>query len=71
MRAGVKAANALNLVAKEVESVRLIGIVGIDIDQAAACGDLARMFAERFGVVVELASECVDQLFEGMRFASA
>ena len=57
LRAGVEAADALDFVAEKVESIRLLRIVGIDVEQAAAGGELSGVLAERFGVVVELASE--------------
>lgn len=45
---GVEAADAFNFVVEEIDAVGAIGVVGVNVYEAATSGDLAWVFAESF-----------------------
>ena len=57
---GVESPDAFDLVAKEINAVGFVRIVGVEVDQATTGGDLARLLTEGFGVVIEIVCEGVD-----------
>ena len=63
----IEAADAFNFVAEEIDAIGAVGVVWVDVDQATTGGGLSGLFAERFGVVIEIGGEGIDQLGEGMR----
>ena len=60
LRCRIETADAFDLVAKEVDPVGAVSVVGVDVDQAAPCGDLPRLLAKRFRVVIEIGGEAFD-----------
>ena len=63
---GVEAPDTLDLITKEIDAIGLVRIVGVEVDQATTGCDLSRLFAEGFGVVIEIACEGSDQFGKGI-----
>ena len=68
---GVVGSDAFDFITKKVESVRLIGIERVDVNQAATRSELAWVLTECLGVVVEILRQRVDQGFERVVFSAA
>ena len=61
LRGGVEWSNGFDLVAKEVDAHRHLGIEWVDVEDAAAQGVFAGLFAERFVVVTEIDGEALGE----------
>lgn len=66
----VELLDRLDLVAEEIEPVRLVGGHGVDVDDPAAHGVMPGCFAHRLGVVVE-AVQFLQQAVKRLRLAAA
>ena len=60
LRRRIETADAFDLVAEEVDSVGAVSIVGVDVDQAAPCGDLSGLLTKRFRIVIEIGGKAFD-----------
>ena len=62
----VEAPDTLDLITEEIDAIGLVRIVGVEVNQTATSRDLSRLFAEGFGIVIEIACEGGDQFGKGI-----